>query len=116
LGGKTPAEVYRSAPRRALVVPRWQYPHGWIVRRPIPPNGVIYLQGELLVVGRAFSGHPIGIEPLNDTTGRLWLRDVQLGDIQLPPPHSVIDTACARFLGRRRAGATPSRIDDENVA
>ena len=113
LGGKTPAELYRSAPRRFLVIPRWQYPHGWIVKRPTPPNGVISFRSELLVVGRAFIGHPIGIEPLDDTTGRLWLRDIQLGEIQLPPPPSVIDTACARFLerrrGRRDVGAHPHR-------
>jgi len=66
------------------------------------PNGVISFRREQLVVGRAFIGHPIGLEPLDDTTGRLWFRDIQLGEIRLPPPPSVIDTVCARFLGRRR--------------
>ena len=42
------------------------------------------------------------IEPLGDTNGRLWLRDIQLGEVQLPPPRCVIDTACARFLEKRR--------------
>ena len=102
LRGKTPGEVYRSGPRRSLVIPRWQYPHGWMVRRPVGPSGVISMGGELVVVGKAFIGHPIGIEPLGATNGRLWLRDIQLGEVQLPPPRCVIDTACARFLHRRR--------------
>src|SRR5712692_10239391 len=72
LGGKTPAEVYRSAPRHSLVIPRWQYPHGWMVRRPAAPNGVISFSGELLVVGKAFIGHAIGIEPIDDRNGRFW--------------------------------------------
>jgi putative transposase len=108
LEGKTPAEVYRSAPRRSLVIARWQYPHGWMVRRPAAPNGVISIRGEQLVVGKAFVGHPIGIEPLDHTNGRLWLRDIQLGEVQLPTPRSVIDTACVRFLEKRR-GRRPTK-------
>jgi hypothetical protein len=82
-----------------------------MVRRPAAPNGVISFSGELLVVGKAFIGHAIGIEPIDDRNGRLWLRDVQLGEVQLPPPRSIIDIVCARFLGRRRGrrdvGAIP---------
>jgi hypothetical protein len=102
LGGKTPGEVYRSAPHRTLVIRSWHYPHGWIVRRPSTPTGVICFRYEPLVVGRAFIGHRIGIEPLDDSTGRLWFRDVDLGTIQLAPPPSTVDMACARFLETRK--------------
>jgi hypothetical protein len=111
LGGKTPAELYRSTPHRTLVILRWWYPLGWIVKRPSPPNGIILVRGEILVVGRAFVGHPIGIEPLDDTKGRLWFRDIELGELQLPPAVSVIDTACIRFLEKTKARRSTSRSE-----
>lgn len=100
LGGKTPAEVYHPEPR-PLVSARWRYPVGWIVKRAHGPDGKIVVHGEFLSVGRPFLGFHVAVEPLTESTGRLWFRDVDLGDIDLPPSRGVIDSACAHFLSKR---------------
>jgi len=109
LGGKTPAEFYHPE-RRPMVAPRWQYPTGWLVRRVSGSDGFISVHHEVLCVGRPFIGHHIAIEPLDGSTGRLWFRDVDLGELQLPPAPYVIDTACTRFLGAR-SGRRASRSE-----
>jgi putative transposase len=103
LRGKTPAKIYKPGPRRSLRLPMWRYPLGWTTKRPHSPNGRIFFRGENLPVGRAFIGHRLGVEPRDERSVRLWLRDVELGDFDVGPETSAVDAACARFIERSKA-------------
>lgn len=100
LGGKTPAELYHPEPR-PLVATRWRYPSGWLVSRVFGPDGKIVIHREHLNVGRPFVGFYVAIEPLSDGLGRLWFRDVDLGEINLPLSPVVIDSACLTLLRKK---------------
>lgn len=104
LGGKTPAELYHPEPPQSVRRPAWHYPFGWRVKTACSPRGCIYFEGQNLHVGKAFIGHTLGIQPCDEHSVRLWLRNVDLGQIQVAPSPAIIDTACARFLKRKHLG------------
>lgn len=105
LAGKTPADVYRPGNRRSLRPLNWRYPDGWTTRRAHAPHGCISINGESVIIGRAFIGYVIGLEPRSDRTVSAWFHDVELGDVPIAPPSAAIEAACQRHLdkkGRRR--------------
>jgi putative transposase len=106
LAGKTPGEAYRKGERRSLRAITWRYPTGWIVKKAYGPNGMICVNGEQISVGRPFVGHTIALEPIGDRKARLWLHDVELGELLLPPSAAAIEGACARFSSRRSRPST----------
>lgn len=98
LGGKVPADLYKPGDRRSSRIPRCAYPSGWVVRRASGAQGAITFQGIAYSVGRALAGHCIALEPLDDLRVRLWLRDLDLGELRLSPSSRDMDRACLRFL------------------
>ena len=62
LGGRTPAQCYRSRPAPMPRPLQPVYPKHWLVRR-VAARGTIRLLGQLHFVGRAFAGLRVGCEP-----------------------------------------------------
>jgi transposase InsO family protein len=102
LGGKTPAELYRPGKRRTLKPAPHEYPSTWMTRRAYAPDGRLLIHGEIILIGRPFIGHRVGLEPVTDRTARLWLRGVDLGELQIPPDLARIDATCVRYVNRKR--------------
>jgi transposase InsO family protein len=100
LRGKPPAKVYRAGERRSLRPPRWHYPVGWATKRAHAPNGGVFLHGESQNLGRAFVGYTVGIEPISNASVRVWLHDVELGELHVGPSTPAIDAVCAGFMRR----------------
>jgi transposase InsO family protein len=100
LGGKVPADLYKPGTKRTLVLPSHGYPSGWLVRRACGSQGAITLHGIAYSIGRALAGHSIALEPLDELRMRLWLRDLDLGELRLSPSTRVMDRACLRFMER----------------
>ena len=98
LAGKVPADLYKPGTRRSLMIPQYTYPSGWIVRRAYGVQGAITLHGVRYSVGRAVAGHSIAMQPLDELRVRLWLRDLDLGELSLSPSSRVMDRACLHFL------------------
>jgi putative transposase len=98
LGGKTPHQVYRAGARRSIQARPWVYPPGWVCRKAYAPLGVVSLHGEAICIGKAFVGYMLGLEPVSDTTMRVWLHDVELGEVKTPPHLALVDTVCVRVL------------------
>ena len=98
LAGKVPADLYKPGTRRSLIVPQYTYPSGWLVRRACGVQGAITLHGVRYSVGRAVAGHSIAMQPLDELRVRLWLRDLDLGELSLSPSSRVMDRACLHFL------------------
>jgi|SoiMetStandDraft_5_1073268.scaffolds.fasta_scaffold29191_2 putative transposase len=102
LHGKTPASIYRPGKRRALRPRMWPYPAGWTVKRAFGPKGCLSINGEDVHISRAVIGHVLGVEPIGPHRARVWLHDVELGEVQVAPPAATIDAACLRFTMRAK--------------
>jgi putative transposase len=100
LAGKVPAEVYKPSLRRRLDLPAFKYPAHWIQRNVVTKVGTFTLEGQAYLVGSAFSGHCVALEPLGGLQHRMWFREVDLGLIELAPPRRMIDSAVDSFLLR----------------
>jgi putative transposase len=100
LGGKVPAEVYKPSVRRRLDVPAFKHPDHWLKRNVVSKQEVFMLEGESYMVGSAFVGHVIALEPLGGLKHRMWFRDIDLGPVELAPPRRTIDSAVDGFLAR----------------
>ena len=100
LGGKVPADLYRSGNRKSLVPVRHEYPFGWMVRR-VFGAGLICVNTERLRVGRALVGHYVALEPLEGSRTRLWFRTLDLGELTLSLATTELDRACDAFLDKK---------------
>jgi len=100
LGGKTPAEVYKTSTRRSLRATKYFYPPDWIVRT-VSDQGIVHLHGAHVHAGRALVRERVAFEPLGGVKHRLWFRDLDLATIDLPLANVVIDTALSEHLARR---------------
>lgn len=98
LAGKVPADLYEPSARRSLSIPLYAYPVGWLQRRVYGACGALTFDGIRYSVGRSLSGHCVALEPLGDGRVRLWLRDLDLGELKLSPSTRDMDRACLRFL------------------
>jgi putative transposase len=82
LGGKTPAEVYKPTERRK---PKpHSYPSDFFVRR-VGTHGCFYFGADACRVGLAFRGLTVGVQMLDRFRLRVWLRDVDLGLVEMVP-------------------------------
>lgn len=83
LGGKTPADVYRSSPTK--VKPRVAvYPAAWLARR-VAKSGHINVHDQVLFVSVAVAAQTVALEPLGGLQWRLWFHQVDLGTVELAP-------------------------------
>jgi putative transposase len=101
LGGKVPAELYRTSERRALRPSAWLYPPGWTVRFA-STTGIISIEDQKYTTTRALAGERVALEPLGDLRYRLWFRNVDLGELVLAPSNEVIDEMSERALNKLR--------------
>jgi transposase InsO family protein len=106
LGGKVPADLYRAGSRRSLVLVRHQYPVTWLVRR-VFGKGSVCLNNEQRIIGRAFVGYRVALEPLEHGRHRVWFGDLDLGELEISLTTAQMDRGCQRFLART---ATPKRV------
>jgi transposase InsO family protein len=102
LGQTPPARHYNPAPRPYSGRPREpEYAPDWPVRR-VRHNGEIKWQGELVFLGQALAGEPIGLEPIDDGRWQAHYGPIALGTL----------TAEATFT-RVKPGARP-RLDPQS--
>lgn len=99
LGGKTPAEIYRCSERRPVRT-RFFYPPGWVVRT-VRQRGNVFIGAYKFQAGVALVGERVALEPLGGASHRLWFREMDLGEIQLPIPNAVIDAVALKRVVRR---------------
>ncbi len=82
LGMKTPAELFRSNPRR---VPRrlaaWSYPEGWI-RRWVKGNGEISWRGKRRYIGEAFVLDYVGLKATGFGVWRVYFGPMLVGELR----------------------------------
>jgi hypothetical protein len=100
LGGKVPAEVYKSSVRRSQTPPRQAYPSHWVVRRVTPGHGTVRVEGQSYMVSAALGGHCVALEPVGGLRHRIWFHDLDLGLLELAPPTRMIDSVVDAFLER----------------
>jgi len=98
LGGKVPADLYKPGARRSLVPTHFAYPSGWLVRRVSGAHGILTVHGAPYSIGRALAGHSLALEPLDELRVRLWLCDLDLGELRLSPSTRAMDRACLSFI------------------
>jgi len=97
LGGKTPAEVYRSSPRRSLLARIPNYPPEWITRR-VTRTGRVRINGDRVFLGSALAGQLVGLKQESGLIWRARFFDIDLGTVEIVPltsafaSDSVIDT------------------------
>lgn len=84
LQGKTPAEVYKPTERRKAVVLPYDYPLNLSVVT-VHRAGTFAWRGETYLLGLPFSGMKVGIELVDTLHIRAWLRDVDLGLVEVIP-------------------------------
>jgi hypothetical protein len=81
LGGRVPADVYRSSPMKLLVRPA-RYPAHFVVRR-VAPAGCIKLGGETYFISGSLRGQDVGLEPLDGLRHRVWFYSLDLGELEV---------------------------------
>ncbi len=84
LGGKTPAEVYRTSERRALGPLTPSYPPDWMTRR-VSPCGSISVDGDQVFVSAALGGQLIGLKKEGVLRWRARFFDLDLGTLEIVP-------------------------------
>lgn len=85
LAMKTPSQLYVQSQRVYTgVTPEVVYPQHFDVRK-VKHTGEISLGGQLHFLSESLSGWPVGLEPLEEKTVRLWFVDLCLGDMELTP-------------------------------
>lgn len=97
LSGKTPAEVYKGGERRSISVKNYPYPKHFYVRR-IATKGLLSFRGDQCPVGLSFAGLSLGVEVVDASHVRLWLRDIDLGLLETMP---AVDDTCFLAPARR---------------
>jgi transposase InsO family protein len=81
LGLRTPASRYRSRPAPLPPLQPPHYPAHWLVRR-VQRNGEVRLPHWRGTVGRAFAGLPVGFEPTNPRSYRVYFARLLLGELE----------------------------------
>lgn len=84
LGGKTPSELYRDSPRRYRGPLPPSYPLHFLVKQ-VGRNGFIHFDGEKYFVSLALAGQTVGFEPLSDFRSKVWLHELDCGEIEMLP-------------------------------
>lgn len=97
LGDQTPAEVYRSSPRRSLEPRIPNYPPEWTTRR-VTRVGCVRISGDMVFLGAALAGQLVGLKQESGLLWRARFFDIDLGTVEVLPltsafaSDSVIDT------------------------
>jgi hypothetical protein len=97
LAGKTPSELYKPRPCRALQSLMHIYPPGLLRRRVHGQTGVVSVDGEKYAIGAALTGYDIGLEYVDEMHYRAWFRNVDLGLIDVIPSDEIFRVAANRL-------------------
>lgn len=81
LGGKAPAELFRSNPSK-LTVKSYSYPFTW-TKRVVSKGGSIRIAGEDYFLSTALHTYQVALEPTNGLKHRIWFHDTKLGEIEI---------------------------------
>lgn len=100
LAGKTPAEVYKPTDKRKAIVRPFAYAAGVAVVR-VQAGGLFAWCGTKYFVGVPLAGVHIGVETVDLLHLRVWLREVDLGIIEVAP--AVHDSVYEQPLRPRRS-------------
>lgn len=84
LGGKTPAEVYRTSERRYRGPRHVAYPAHFMVKR-LADAGAFRIGDERYFVSKSLGGHTIGLEPLSEFRWRVWFYHLDCGELEILP-------------------------------
>lgn len=125
LDGKTPAELYHPSERRCRDTVPAAYPPHFVVKR-IANNGVLGMHSDQIFVSQSLAGHDVGLEQLDDLRWRVWLHNINCGEIEIIPswvdhvvPHTPgsaskrLKRHDARRRPRPQAAATAGRANEE---
>ena len=94
LGGKTPAEIYRSSPRR-FGPPRIPiYPPDWMTRR-VSCAGVVRVNGDKVFISGALAHQIIGLKQETELLWRARFFDIDLGTVEILPLRDAFCTESA---------------------
>ena len=82
LGMKTPAQLFRSNPRRLTRRLRaWSYPAGWVARW-VKGNGEISWRGKRRYIGEAFVGDNVGLKAIRFGVWRVYFGPMLVGELR----------------------------------
>jgi transposase InsO family protein len=98
LGGKTPSDLYKPSEQR-FVKTKFLYPPDWIVRT-VTDAGAVNVANAQFYAGLGLVRQRIALQPLGGSSYRMWLREMDLGDVELPPSNEVIDAVARAHLNR----------------
>jgi len=82
LAMKTPGEVYLSSGRRLGNVRPYVYPAGY-ERRKVEGTGCILMRGRTVRISSALAGMEVGLEPLSESSWRVWFCGLPISEIAL---------------------------------
>lgn len=99
LGGKTPAEIYKPTEKRKPVERPFAYPRTMTVVR-VHSAGSFAWCGVNYFLGVPLGGLKVGVEAVDLLHVRIWLRDIDLGLVEVLP--AVSDVAYERALPKKR--------------
>lgn len=85
LDGKSPAELYRPSTRRYQGCVAPSYPPHFAVKRVVN-NGTIHFNGDQYFVSQALAGQSIGLEQLGEFRWKVWLYELDCGELEVLPP------------------------------
>jgi putative transposase len=106
LTGKTPADVYKPTERRKANARPYAYPRGQRVVR-VQSHGFFRWCGSIYFVGTPLIGQQIGVEAIDTLHVRVWLRDIDLGIVEIEP--AVSDSAYEHVQRPKKTRRTPSK-------
>jgi hypothetical protein len=104
LAGKTPAELYKPTEKRKAVERPFAYPPTLRVVR-VHSQGTFAWCGSVYFLGASLSGLQVGIETVDVLHVRVWLRDIDLGTVEIAP--AVSDAAYDQPQPPRRRSNSP---------
>jgi len=105
LAGKTPADVYKPTERRKAIARSYAYPKGLRVVR-VRSRGCFTWCGSIYFLSVGLVGLHVGVESIDLLHVRVWLRDIDLGLVEIAP--AVSDSAYEQ-LSRPKTRRTPSK-------
>jgi putative transposase len=91
LGGKTPAELYRSSPRRFGLPRIPNYPPDWLTRRS-SRVGTVRVNGDTVFISSALAHQIIGLKQETELHWRARFFDVDLGTVEILPINDAFCT------------------------
>lgn len=111
LGGKVPADLYKAGIAKDLTLRRFAYPPQWRCVKA-RSQGRVCIDGISYLIGQAFAGYALGLEPVSGLTHRLWFGTCDIGTIELAPSLDMIEQqldSCSKTKSLAKSRITISK-------